>query len=370
MMWPLTVPVLDDGTVTLRAHTPSDVESILQMSHDPATLEWTSISPDATYDTSWEFAMKTVPQGWNEGTAYRWAIEARDDEGTSRFAGNIDIRGRVVADIGVVLHPWARGRGIMSAAVRLAVDWAMNHGDVEVIHWRCYVGNEASLRLAHATGFTPDALIPAFTFERDRIQDAWTSSIRFGDAPYPRTPWAESAPISTPRLALRALRADDLPRHLDVCRDPVAQHAMPHLRSMATPTQARAYLDRSIWQAARGERATWAITDPATDRYLGDISVMDMTAGHGDGGEIGYWLHPDARGNGFASEAVRGVVDYALDPDGLDRRRLTLYAATGNVASRRAAESAGFTHYGTQSAAELLGDGTYDDLECYELLRP
>jgi len=33
------------------------------------------------------------------------------------------------------------------------------------------------------------------------------------------------------------------------------------------------------------------------------------------------------------------------------------------------AVAAGFRHFGTQTAAELLGDGTFDDLHGYELLR-
>ena len=69
------------------------------------------------------------------------------------------------------------------------------------------------------------------------------------------------------------------------------------------------------------------------------------------------------------TEAVRAVVEHAFDPSGLDRARLTLYAAAGNPASNAVAVAAGFRHFGTQTAAELLGDGTFDDLHGYELLR-
>jgi RimJ/RimL family protein N-acetyltransferase len=70
------------------------------------------------------------------------------------------------------------------------------------------------------------------------------------------------------------------------------------------------------------------------------------------------------------TEAVRAVAQHAFDPVGLDRTRLALYAAAGNPASNAVAVAAGFRLFGTQSAAERLGDGSVDDLHGYELLRP
>jgi RimJ/RimL family protein N-acetyltransferase len=96
---------------------------------------------------------------------------------------------------------------------------------------------------------------------------------------------------------------------------------------------------------------------------------MDMLGINPTSGEIGYWMHPAARGRGLMTEAVRMVVRHALDPEGLDRRRLVLYAAADNPASNAVAIAAGYQHYGTQRAAERLGDGSYDDLHGYELLR-
>ena len=59
----------------------------------------------------------------------------------------------------------------------------------------------------------------------------------------------------------------------------------------------------------------------------------------------------------------------AFDPGGLDRRRLSLYAASGNGASKAIAVAHGFRYYSTQRQAEPLGDGTFDDLDGYDLLR-
>jgi RimJ/RimL family protein N-acetyltransferase len=89
------------------------------------------------------------------------------------------------------------------------------------------------------------------------------------------------------------------------------------------------------------------------------------------GAEVGYWMHPSARGTGIATDAVRLLVRHAtidrLD-GGLGLRRLTLRTAAGNLASQRVAAKAGFERTGVERAAERLGDGTFDDLVGWDQL--
>ena len=364
MAWPLNVPVLSDGVVTIRAHTPADIDGLFEMAVDPEMVRWTSVATPHTREMSEDFALRTIPRGWDEGTNRIWAIEAE-----GRFAGNVDIRQAPVADIGFALHPWARGSGIMARAVRLAVDWAFNEGGVEILHWRSHVGNEASLRIAHATGFTLHGTIPGWLIERGKVLDAWTASIRFGDAPVSMSTWAESPVLESDRLRLRPFVEADFPRIVEACNDPDSLQWLNSLPQPYTETTARGYVADCIWQAARGSKATWAIADRDTDQLLGNIAVMDMLGPNPTSGEIGYWMHPDARGRGIMTEATRLVVEHAFSPKGLDRRRLVLYAAEGNGGSNAVAKAAGFTHYGTQREAERLGDSSYVDLHGYELLR-
>ena len=364
MVWPLNVPVLTDGVVTLRAHTPDDVDAMLEMATDPVMVEWTAIPTPHTREMSEDFALGIIPRGWDEGTNRIWAIEAH-----GRFAGNVDIRQSPIADIGFALHPWARGKGLMARAVRLAVDWAFTEGGVEIVHWRSHVSNEASLRVAHATGFTLHGTTPGLLLERGKVIDAWTGSIRFGDAPLPRTRWAESPVLESERLRLRPHSDADLPRIAEACDDPVSRQWLNSLPSPYSQADARQYVARCVWLAARGAKATWAIADRESDQLLGNIAVMDLLGPNPTSGEVGYWMHPDARGQGVMTEALQLLVPHAFDPDGLDRRRLSLYAADGNAASNKVAEASGFARYGTQTRAERLGDGTYVDLHGYELLR-
>ena len=199
--------------------------------------------------------------------------------------------------------------------------------------------------------------------------DAWTASIRFGDAPVPRTQLGRVDRARVRPAAAATIVDADLPRIVEACSDPDSRHWLNGLPHPYTETTAREYVADCIWQAAKGAKATWAIADRDTDQLLGNIAVMDMLGPNPTSGEIGYWMHPDARGRGVMTEAARLVVAHAFSADGLDRRRLVLYAADGNDGSNKVAEAAGFTRYGTQTLAERLGDGTYVDLHGYELLR-
>ena len=363
LRWPLSVPVLSDGVVTLRAHTPDDVDGMFEMIQDPVMVRDTAVPHPSSREDSEKYAFTIVRRGWDEGEHFGWAIEA-----DGRFAGNVDIRGgKPVADIGYGLHPWARGRGLMARAVRLATDWAFTEAGVEIVHWSSHVGNEASLRVAHQTGFTLHGLVPGLLHERGRVLDAWTGSRRFGDPPLPRTRWAESTVIETERLRLRPFVDADIPRMVEACSDDTTRQWLTGSDPYVEAT-ARAFLVDSVLWSALGARAGWAVADRDTERLLGSVSISGMSGS--DRGELDYWAHPDARGQGFTTEAVRAVVQHAFNPSGLDRRRLVLYAAAGNPASNAIAVAAGFRQFGTQTAAELLGDGTYDDLHGYELLRP
>lgn len=74
-------------------------------------------------------------------------------------------------------------------------------------------------------------------------------------------------------------------------------------------------------------------------------------------GETGYWIGPAARGRGYVTEAVRAVAAHAFER-GL--YRLELLAATGNLASQRVAERAGFTREGVLRKARPIPAGRAD----------
>lgn len=66
------------------------------------------------------------------------------------------------------------------------------------------------------------------------------------------------------------------------------------------------------------------------------------------------------------TEATRLVIEHAFTTRNM--RRLSLMAATGNTASNKVAINNGFALIGTETKAEPLGDGTFADMNVYELL--
>jgi RimJ/RimL family protein N-acetyltransferase len=81
--------------------------------------------------------------------------------------------------------------------------------------------------------------------------------------------------------------------------------------------------------------------------------------------ELGYWLTPDAWGNGYATDAVRTIVEYGFQ----ERRLHRVYAKvlTGNEGSQRVLEKAGFQREGTLRD-HWFRDGRHEDVYLYGLL--
>jgi RimJ/RimL family protein N-acetyltransferase len=76
-----------------------------------------------------------------------------------------------------------------------------------------------------------------------------------------------------------------------------------------------------------------------TGELLGSIS-LNWFDRRRHTGEIGYWLGPDARGQGVMSTVLEGLARWATAELGLSSVRLRI--AVGNTASRRVATRAGF----------------------------
>ena len=82
--------------------------------------------------------------------------------------------------------------------------------------------------------------------------------------------------------------------------------------------------------------------------------------------EVGYLIVPEARGHGFAAEALGLLVNHLFANKPLNR--LEAQVAVGNVASQRAVSRTGFTREGVLRGSSFVNGG-YIDLEMHSLLR-
>lgn len=97
---------------------------------------------------------------------------------------------------------------------------------------------------------------------------------------------------------------------------------------------------------------------------VGAVNLFDVDD---TSGTLSYWLFEAYRGNGYASEAVSLLLDYAFTDRGLRRVEAEVFA--GNDASKRLLERQGFAHEGTARDARL-SEGAFEDMHLYGLLAP
>jgi RimJ/RimL family protein N-acetyltransferase len=130
-------------------------------------------------------------------------------------------------------------------------------------------------------------------------------------------------------------------------------------------TDARAYLIQRHDAIHAGTLAPFAIMSASEGReLLGSISLMGLAWEHGRA-EVGYWLAREARGYGHITRAVGLICRWGFES--LKLERIDLFAATGNPASQRVAERAGFTREAVLRSYFRGKDGL-QDMVAYGLL--
>ncbi|CAN5166591.1 GNAT family N-acetyltransferase [soil metagenome] len=163
--------------------------------------------------------------------------------------------------------------------------------------------------------------------------------------------------LETPRLLVRPYRVEDAPDVALACRDELIQRWLP-LPNPYTDADAIAWCTGiSPGFRASGQGIEWAAVRRADDRLIGSFGLK-RTDWRARSSEIGYWVAPWARGEGFAVEAVTAIARWLLEEQRFER--MVLRAATGNHGSQRVAEKAGFTREGVARNAGFNNAGRVD----------
>ncbi len=157
--------------------------------------------------------------------------------------------------------------------------------------------------------------------------------------------------IRTERLVLRPPRADDLAAVVAACQDDDIRRFIPHVPEPYTEADGRAFLETVTRDWEEAEDRTFAITLAGDDTLVGAVTVRLR-----DGGTVGYWLSPSARGRGLMAEAVRAVARWAREDMGVGR--LFLWTHPDNLASQAVAEQSGFVRLGLAQHDPPFRDGT------------
>ncbi|MGK7222234.1 GNAT family N-acetyltransferase [Kocuria flava] len=146
-------------------------------------------------------------------------------------------------------------------------------------------------------------------------------------------------PPDTDRLSFRRFRAEDLdPMHSYQSREDYAQYAWRGPRSRADCERAIAENSGLRPWGRDGDHVRFAVTPRGSDELVGEI-VMTLVDAHAAQVEIGWVVHPEHTGQGYASEAARAAIGFAFGPLGAHRVRASLDAL--NISSAKVCERLG-----------------------------
>lgn len=170
--------------------------------------------------------------------------------------------------------------------------------------------------------------------------------------------------LETSHLMLRSITSDDVPDIFAYASDPEVTRYLrwgPH----QTLSQTESYV-RGVLQAYAEDRdGPWGIVDKATNRLVGHIHLMNLSAQHHKA-EIGFVLAQFCWNNGLATEALLCVLAYVFGTLGL--HRVEGFSLVDNVAAMRVMEKAGMQREGVLRDY-LFQKGEFRDFAVYAILQ-
>ena len=172
-------------------------------------------------------------------------------------------------------------------------------------------------------------------------------------------------PLRTDRLDLRLFTADDLDAlHGYQSRPDVTRYLYFAPNDEAESRRALARKRARVALRAEGDMLNLAMVLRETGAVIGDVLLIWTSAAHRQG-EIGYVLHPDHAGHGYATEAARAMLHLGFDSLGLHRIVGRLDAR--NTASARVLERLGMRREAHLRENEFV-KGEWTDELVYALL--
>jgi RimJ/RimL family protein N-acetyltransferase len=176
---PLRPPLeLTDGPdLLLGCARAKDLVDIVRQCQDPETQRWTLVPVPYGEGDALRFVSQ-VAEGWRNGTRASFAIL---HEGRYAGSASLTMDGAGGAEVGYGLGPWARGKGVMSRALRLLLAWGFDELELDVVHWKARVGNWPSRRAATRCGFRVEGTVRGLVEQHGERHDGWIGSLLRGD---------------------------------------------------------------------------------------------------------------------------------------------------------------------------------------------
>ena len=158
--------------------------------------------------------------------------------------------------------------------------------------------------------------------------------------------------IETERLLLRRMKISDYADMYEYsCLDSVTKYLLWNSHPDARYT--RDYLAYIQSQYRAGEFYDWAVVHKETNKMIGTCGFAKLDF-ENNSAEIGYVLNPDFWRRGYATEAVKKIIDFGFHT--LNLHRIEARYIVGNEVSRRVMEKCGMTYEGVHRASLFVKD--------------
>jgi RimJ/RimL family protein N-acetyltransferase len=187
---------------------------------------------------------------------------------------------------------------------------------------------------------------------------------------HPVVPWVYSGPIRTERLLLRLETPDDTDDVFSYqSREDVCRYLLFEPRSRDEVAERMVRNGAATTLEKDGDYLQLAVELPATAdapaRVIGDL-YFTIASLENSKGEIGWTLHPDFTGRGYAAEAARAVLRLAFE-------ELELHRVIAELDPRNNASIALCKRLGLREEAFFVMDlwfkGDWADTGMYAILR-
>ena len=334
-------PVLTDGVVRLRELRAADKAAVVKACNDGLVERFCYRVPYPYHENDFVEFLAYNEHFWVADLMANWTVvDPQSDELLAMISLEV-LPLRQAGEIGYWCAPWARGRGVMSAALRLVRDWAFDELELERLELTTDVDNIGSQRVAQAAGFRREGVMRGYLTARERRADDVLFALSPGDPREPLVPlpdpWLEDG-----RVVVRPFAPDDVPAVRAACDDADVARWIHLVPSPYTLADAERFVVESRRSLVAGERARLAVAEAQTGELLGSIS-LDLFAAR-QAAEIGYWVKREARRRGVALAAARLLIRWAFEEIGLERLEILTYP--GNAASQALAGKLRFRREG------------------------
>ena len=166
-----------------------------------------------------------------------------------------------------------------------------------------------------------------------------------------------TAELWTENLVLRRYRADDAEQLYRYFGSDPDMYKYSGWNPYATPDMAKETVQRFIGSYEDEHSYSWVMDAHGDDVVAGTIGAYDYENGQI---EVGFSVAKGWQGRGFATEALKKVLEHLTENEGISC--VTAWCAAENTASKKVLEKSGMKIIQSEKGGQKAGDNIYDKL--------